>query len=378
MKWYPRVLVFGAAIGFLASLMSGNGVSTLAGRLGADYPAFYAAGKIIAEGDVRWLYSSERQVSAQKGLFPSHETLFMPFPYPAFVAVAYSPLALLSFRLSYFIHTMIMVAALLLTLRTLRPISKAAAEQSLFVFALLILYYPLLKSIIGGQNTAMTLLLVTLLWRTAAHGRDVLAGVWLGLLLFKPQYGLPMMGLFVLSRRWKVVTASVAIGLALWVIGAWMCGWGWLSEWIRYADWVARTAADIDKHNAISWIGFLEAILGTESRFGAVLGYILAGITVAVTCRVWWRTARRQEFSAQMGIAMGCILLIPPHAFYYDAGLLAFTWISLISKDWKYKTEIMAGVWILGFSQVLAEWIGFSPIFFVVVFGFIMALRAES
>jgi len=79
-----------------------------------------------------------------------------------------------------------------------------------------------------------------------------------------------------------------------------------------------------------------------------------------------------------MGVAMACILLIPPHACYYDAGLLAFTWITLISRDWKYKTEIMAGVWIWGFSQVLAEWIGFSPIFFVVVFGFIMALRAES
>src|SRR5512134_1075079 len=234
LKWYPRVLVFGAAIGFLASLMSGDGVSTLAGRLGADYPAFYGAGRIIAEGDGRGLYSSERQVTAQKDLFPSHETLFMPFPYPAFVAVAYSPLALLSFRLSYFIHTMIMVAALLLTLRTLRPMSKVAAGQSFFVFALLILYYPLLKSIIGGQNTAITLLLVTLLWRTAVDGRDILAGLWLGLLLFKPQYGLPIMGLFLLSRRWKIVTSSVVVGLVLWLIGAWACGWGWLSEWFKY------------------------------------------------------------------------------------------------------------------------------------------------
>jgi Glycosyltransferase family 87 len=375
MKWYPRVLVGGVALGFLASLMSGDGASTIGGRLGADYPAFYAAGRIIVEGDGRDLYRWERQLLAQQGLFPPQENLFMPFPYPAFVAVAYSPLALLSYRVSYFIHTMFMSGALLLALWAMRPMSTAIAEQSFLVFALLIFYYPLLKSIIGGQNTVITLLLVALLWRAVTDGKDFRAGVCLGLLLFKPQYGLPIIGLFLLSGRWKVVAASALTGLVQWVIGVWISGWGWVSVWVGYANWVARTAANIDKHNGISWIGFLEGILGTESRFGAALAYILAGITVAVTCWVWWRRARRQEFSAQMGIAMGSVLLIPPHAFYYDAGLLAFTWISLISKDWKYKTEIIAGVWILGFSQVLAEWLGFSPIFFVVVFTFIMALR---
>ena len=378
MKWYPRVLVGGAAIGFLASFMVKDGASTLTGRLGADYPAFYAAGRIIAEGDGRSLYSSERQASAQVGLFPSHENFFIPFPYPAFVAVAYSPLAMLSYRFSYFIHTMIMVGALLLALQALRPVSTVIAEQFFLVFSLLILYYPLLRSIIGGQNTAITFLLVALLWRTASDRQDFRAGVCLGLLLFKPQYGLPIIGLFLLSRRWKVVAACVVIGLVQWVIGAWHCGWGWITEWLEYANWVSRVAADIDKANAISWIGFLEAILGNESGFGAALGYILAGITVGVTCRSWWKTTRHQDFSFQMGVAMACILLIPPHACYYDAGLLAFTWITLISRDWKYKTEIMAGVWIWGFSQVLAEWIGFSPIFFVVVFTFIMTLRLRE
>jgi hypothetical protein len=377
MKWYPRVLVAGVAIGFLLALMSGGGATTLTGRLGADYPAFYAAGRIIAEGDGRTLYSPERQATAQQGLFPSHEKLFMPFPYPAFVAVAYAPLALLSYRVSYFIYTLILAGALLLALRAVRPMSTFIAEQPFFVFALLILYYPLLRSIIGGQNTAISLLLIALLWRAVIDGRELLAGIWLGCLLFKPQYGLPIIGLFFLSRRWQVAATSVVIGFMLWIIGAWFSGWGWISEWIKYADWVSGTAADIDKYNSISWIGFFEAIFGTESGFGIALGYILAGITVAITCRYWWKGAQRQDLSSQMGVAIGSILLIPPHACYYDAGLLAFTWITLVPQDWKYKTEIMAGVWLLGFSQVLAEWVGFSPIFFMVVFTFVMAIRAN-
>ena len=79
-----------------------------------------------------------------------------------------------------------------------------------------------------------------------------------------------------------------------------------------------------------------------------------------------------------MSIAICCILLIPPHAFYYDGGLLLFPWIMLLSHDWKYKLETFAGVWILGFSQFAAGWLGFSPVFPVIVFTFVMAVWKSS
>ena len=108
----------------------------------------------------------------------------------------------------------------------------------------------------------------------------------------------------------------------LWGIGVWLCGWGWLGDWVSYSHWVTRVAADIDRQNAISWIGFFAAIGGTESSFAAVLGIIFAGTTTVTTCRVWWRRGRQGDLDSQMSIAICCILLIPPHAFYYDAGLI--------------------------------------------------------
>jgi hypothetical protein len=375
LKWYPLALLTGFAIGFLIHILSGEGASTLIGRVGGDYPCFYAAGRIIAEGEGRNLYSSERQHSDQLNLFPENKDFFIPFPYPPHVALAYVPLSLLPYRLSYTLHTLLMVGAVLLAIWIIRPLNEAVQKYYFVIFTAAFLYYPLFRGITGGVTTPMTLLLIALCWRMAKENRDFVAGVFLGLLLFKPQYALPLIGLFLLSGRWKTAGVSALTGLMLWGIGVWLCGWGWVGDWISYSHWVTRVAADIDKQNAVSWIGFFEAIGGAESSFAKVVGIIFAGMTAAITCWVWRKGGRQEGYlDRQMGIAICCILLIPPHAFYYDAGLLLFTWIMLLSHDWKYKLETLAGVWILGLSQVAAGWLGFSPVLPVVVFTFVVAI----
>jgi hypothetical protein len=374
LKWYPLALLTGLAIGFLIHLLSGEGASTLIGRVGGDYPCFYAAGRIIAQGEGRSLYNSERQQSEQSGLFPGNQEVFIPFPYPPHVALFYAPLSLLPYRLSYCFHTLLMIGAVLLGIWSVRPFGNISRNQWLSIFAVALLYYPLFRGITGGSNTAITLSLIALCWRMVTEKQDLFAGVFLGLLLFKPQYALPLIGLFLLSGRWKTAGVSALMGLILWSIGVWVQGWNWVREWLSYSYWVTRVAAEIDKQNAISWIGFFESIGGTESRLATVVGIIFAGATAAITCWVWWKAGPRGDLSREMGVAICCILLIPPHVFYYDAGLVALPWIVMLSCDWKYKPELILGVWVMGFTQVAAQWLRFSPIFPVVVFTFAMGL----
>lgn len=374
MKWYPRFLLAAWTIGVLLSILNADGVSTLTGRLGADYPAFYGAARIVAEGDGRDLYDSERQIAAQQDLFPPDETGFIPFPYPPYVALAYVPLGHLGYRLSYTIHTVFMVGTLLLSLWMARPMSRIVRDQFFLTFAIVMLYYPMMRTILGGSNTALSLLLLVLSWRAAAKGRSLFAGVCLGLLLFKPQYALPITGLFLLSHRWKVILGSVLTAATLWAVGVWVSGWGWISEWFGYGHWVIRVAADIDKTKAISWIGFFEAVWGTDSILAAVAGYSFVAVTVLITSIAWWQGRRQGDLAAQIAIAAVCIVLIPWHTFYYDVGILVVTWMVLLNQDWKYKAEIVAAIWIWGFSQILAGWIGFSPIFFFGAFTFAAAV----
>lgn len=375
LKWYPRLLLLAVTIGVLIALVSGEGASTaLQGRLGGDYPAFYGAGKIIAEGDGQNLYNAERQARSQQGLFPDDQQTFIPFPYPPHVALLYTPLSLLNYRFSFAIHILLMVCAVLLALWAITPMCKAVSRQFFLAFTLLILYYPLFRAIIGGSNTPITLLLIALCWRSIEDGYTFRAGFLLGLLLFKPQYALPLIGLFILSGRFRVVIGSIVTGFLLWGIGVSVAGWDWFVKWFGYAHWVVRTAADIDKQNAISWIGFLEALWCTDSTLATVLGYSLVAATIAVTCWAWWKSAKNGDLTAQLGLAAACIVLIPSHVFYYDAGFLAFTWIALINQEWSFKTNFFTVAWLWGFTQPFATWLGFSPIFLFTACTFFLAV----
>ena len=61
---------------------------TISGRLGADYPAFYAAGRMVSKGELKEIYNPELQAAEQKYLM-GNEIGYLPFGYPPYVALFY-------------------------------------------------------------------------------------------------------------------------------------------------------------------------------------------------------------------------------------------------------------------------------------------------
>ena len=113
---YSRAALLAVVAAFTISVIGATGADTVSGRLGGDFPAFYAAGSIVADGDWNELYSADRQVEAQSALFPEADGSYLYFAYPPHVAPLYRPLAALDYRLAYAVHTVAMVAALLVAL----------------------------------------------------------------------------------------------------------------------------------------------------------------------------------------------------------------------------------------------------------------------
>jgi len=368
LKWYPRSLLTAISVAFIFSVLSGSGASTVTGRLGGDYAAFYGAGRIIAEGDFEELYNWKRQLASQEGLFPGEKNSFLPFMYPPYVALAYSPLSLLPYRLSYVIHTLLLVGALLMTVHLVRPMIAQIDRHYLCAFTLLLLFYPVLRSVIGGQNTAVTLLLIAYSWRAVEDRHEFRAGFFLGLLLFKPHFALPLIGIYILSGRWRIGITSAITAFILYIIGVLMQGPRWVSIWFEYANWEIHTPAGFEADKAISWLGFFKALLGAESTFASISGWIMVLGTIIGISWIWYVGGRRANLAAQIGIAIPFLLLIPPHVYYYDAGLIFFTYAVLVTKQLKRRAELIGILWLLGFSQILSDIIGISPLFFITVF----------
>ncbi|MCK9377083.1 MAG: DUF2029 domain-containing protein [Syntrophobacterales bacterium] len=372
LKWYPRAILFAIGLSFLLIISIGHGASTLNGRVGGDYPAFYGAGRIIANGDWQNLYNPATQLQAQQGLLPEKKSNFLPFSYPPFLALIYYPLSLLNYRLSYIIHTLFMLGSLMLALQLLRPFSHTIDQYYLLTLAMALSFYPLFSGVLMGQNTAVILLIIVGAWRLALANREWLAGLILGLLLFKPQFALPLIGLYLLSGRWRVSLGSTFTGLALFLISSLISGPHWLSSWLKFSWWFSQADAGVNYANSVSWLGFFEAVGGAGNSMALIIGGVLVFLTSIGLALVWARGGRRGDLTAQLGLSLPGLILLPPHVMYYDMSLVIFSYSLLAERNIKNFNTIIAFIYLLGFSQIISKTLGFSPLFFVLLFTVIL------
>ena len=119
LRLYPRALLgaLGGAVGFAVARA---GLGDPQGRLGGDFPSFHAAGELVASGRGASLYDLAAQQAAQARYLPDGD--WLPFPYPPPLAAAHALLAPLPYGLAFAVHTALMIGALALAVRALRPV----------------------------------------------------------------------------------------------------------------------------------------------------------------------------------------------------------------------------------------------------------------
>lgn len=373
LKWYSILVLLGVLIALLIVFFSGSGSKILSGRLGGDFPAFYAAGRIIRTSGLNKLYDFDKQIKLQQDLFPDKKS-YLPFSYPPFVALAYVPISLLPYRIAYSLNILLSLSAFFLAFVCLKPIIQGLDEYFLPIFALSMTFYPFLKSNLCGQNTAFTLMLITLIWRFTAEDRQYLAGIFVALLLYKPQFSIPLIGLFILSRRYKVASSGIFAGCLIIAISLFFTGIQPYKEWYNFIRWFSSADANVNAPNAVSWIGFLDTIFGTKNKIALILGATCCFATVVIISYVWTIGGTKSDFNAQMGLAAVSIILIPAHMMFYDAGLIILTYAVIIERIHTRKIELICVIWLIGLTQIFADRIGFSPLFFLVILTFIISL----
>ena len=129
---------------------------------------------------------------------------------PPPVAATYGLLSRLDYRWSYLLHTMLMGMALWGAVRLARPVVPVVARNPTLVFAVALVSYPLFRAITGGQNTALTLLLLVGAARFDAEDRSIVSGLFVGLMLYKPQFAVGLIVLLLVRKRWTAAATALA------------------------------------------------------------------------------------------------------------------------------------------------------------------------
>ncbi|MEM9519592.1 MAG: glycosyltransferase family 87 protein [Actinomycetota bacterium] len=355
------VLLVALSVAFLFVLLSGTGSTTATGRIGGDFPAFYGAGTIVADGDIDRLYEPIVQEAAQAGLL-GDEDGFIMYPYAPHVAAAYSPLSAVPYRLAYVAHTAVMIGALVGALSLLRPVVPILRNRVTLATAASMTTYPVFVGMTGGQNTALSLLLIAVAWRAWHEDRDDIAGLALALLLFRPQYALPLLGLALLDRRFRTLaTAAVGAGL-VWIANAALVGPGWITTWYDGVRPLLEADAEVNAMNEIAPIGVLVALFG-ESTVAVGAGAAVSTAIVVGLMALWWR--RPIDLHGRMAITTAALTLLGPHAIYYDSSLLIFSVVVLADRRQLSPTGI-ALLWASGLLHLARHIADVSPLIIVV------------
>lgn len=316
------------------------------GQLGGDFPAFFAAGDIVVDSGYENLYDPAVQQSAQEGLI-ENEGGYLFFAYPPFVATGYSLLTPLGYRGAYIAQMLLMSIAAAAIVALLRPMSEFVREYSVAVLAGILFFQPILASLIGGQNTLLTMLLFVAAARAEWSGRELIAGVAVGLLAYKPQYGLPLFLLVLVVGRWRVAAGATATWALLYAAGAAALGPGWLGPWWEQATAFRDVNAGVNGHLFVSLPGYIEHLTGIGGGAGRALGLGLGLVGMLGLAWCWRRAAGDALF--RYAIAATGLILIAPQSLFYEAGVAAVTILLFTTRrpvDRPFMIGLFASGWI--------------------------------
>jgi len=215
-------------------------------------------------------------------------------------------------------------------------------------------------NVTAGQNGFLT---ATLIGGALAsmERRPALAGLFLGLLTYKPQFGLLFPLVLIADRRRPtfVVAAAVALGLA---------ALSWLAfgsaSWAAFLHWMPITGHVVLGEGAADW-SRLQSLFGFMRAHGAgeTLAWTVQAVgTLTLAAALVWLWRSRVAFELKAAALAAGTLLATPYVYMYDLVVLAVAVAFLLRvalrRGWS-TIEIAglaaAGILILIYPYVKAQ-----------------------
>jgi len=199
---YSAILLAVAVLASVIWIALANGLVDRNDKpIGTDFSNVWAAGKLVLDGRPEAPYDPVLQHAAEREAFGGRPVPFFGWHYPPLFLIVAAALALLPYGWALLVWTAFGMAAYLATLRAILP----RPETMLVALA-----FPATFVNLGhGQNGFLTASLLggalLLLDR-----RPLVAGLLIGLLAYKPQFGVMIPLVLVATARWQVIAAAAA------------------------------------------------------------------------------------------------------------------------------------------------------------------------
>ncbi|HEX8465494.1 MAG TPA: glycosyltransferase family 87 protein, partial [Abditibacterium sp.] len=200
-------------------------------------------------------------------------------------------------------------------------------KKRLVALALVLSFAPVLFAVMQGQVSLLVVLGFFQSFRAAKSGRDFSAGLWLCLLLIRPQMAIAPLLIFAWKGKWRLLAGFMLGAAILGAISLFLVGFEGLASYKTLLGEVSNWKGiyGVQPQQMQTWRGFLHALFGSDEASVIRWPWIL-GVVAALGALIWsWRGPWRPEtprFERQWAILGLVALFCCPYLYSHDLSLL--------------------------------------------------------
>lgn len=302
-----------AAVVFLAA--TGQGPNDYQDRpLGTDFSNVYAAGTYVLEGAPTAPFDPALQHAREKEIFGA-ATPFYGWHYPPFFLLIAAALALMPYLPALALWQGATLVLYLLSVRSI--LSRTLGRDPDRPWLLFTLAFPaVFVNITHGHNGFLTAALIgTAL--VLLDRRPVLAGILIGLLVYKPQFGLLIPLVLIATARWRVFFSAAATVIALVLMTTFAFG---AQVWEAFIASMHFTRTVVLEDGNTGWQK-IQSVFAWMRMWGSPvsLAYAIQGaVTLSLALSLAWLWRSTATFALKAAALAIAIVLATPYSLDYD------------------------------------------------------------
>jgi TRAP-type C4-dicarboxylate transport system permease small subunit len=367
---YPRLMLFSTWLILAINLLLHQGWIGAFGQLiGGDFIMFYSTGQIY-RSNPDLIYDYDTQIRTQQELVnPTILPGYNPYMNPPFMAPFYSLLTYVPLNWAIIIWTLLAILSVFVSAYLLYRLFFISQQKPTFPCGQLIViifsFFPFLEGLQSGQNHWLTLLLVSAIIYAIFKEQPFLAGALAGVLIYKPQFVLGFILIWLIWKNWKALLAFGLVAL----------GWAGIFMLVNGFDlyWVYLQLSQVfmnlpyipgfPNYLLVTFYGLLTSIFPQSAQTVlSILSQIL--LMIYAGGLAWLAYQYRKSDNLQRIPVFLAALIFPllatPYALLHDMLILipAFVLVSIYSKS-RYTLYafiiIYLGSFFLTFIAVLTK-----------------------
>lgn len=315
--------------------------------LGADFGAFYIAGKIFNTHSPDRIYDPELHRQLRQEHFPdAPPDSQLPYVNAPFFVLPFTVLARLPYSWAYLSWVGLSLALYVAGFALIwKPLGGIPRDAKFIALLLALSFMPfLVECLAGGQTSAVGFFCLALAVSSEQRGRHLLSGLAISLGAYKPTLLLLAVPMLIITRRYKTLLGFVAgcglLALVSLLVVDWQGCLGYINTLLYFTSASTSAASGLRSWKYVDINSFLRPLLGQHPFLRWTMTVAAFGSVLPLLFRSWWQSdlKHRDEQRLVWALVLSWTLVLNLYVGIYDSTLVVLS--VLLTTDFLYsRTE---------------------------------------